>query len=101
MNRHIELTTEPPITLAQAARTLPGGAVHISTLHRWRTKGIRGIRLKTFRRGGGRYTYPSWLEDFFAATTCATDGERPPTRTSKQRERDIRQAEADCERDGI
>ena len=43
---HIDLTTETPITLAEAARTLPGGAVHVSTIHRWRMKGCRGVRLK-------------------------------------------------------
>jgi hypothetical protein len=98
---HIDLATETPITLAEAARTLPGGAVHVSTIHRWRMKGCRGVRLETFLRGGVRHTTREALERFFAATTAAADGETLPARTSTQRERDIRQAEADCERSGI
>ena len=30
----IDLATETPIALAKAAQTLPGGAVHVSTMHR-------------------------------------------------------------------
>ena len=52
----IDLSEEAPITLAEAARTLPGGAVHVSTIHRWRLKGCRGVRLETFLRGGVRHT---------------------------------------------
>jgi hypothetical protein len=98
---HIDLTTETPITLAEAARTLPGGAVHVSTIHRWRMKGCRGVRLITFLRGGVRHTTRQAIERFFDAVTAAADGETPPTQTSTQRERAIKKAEAECERSGI
>lgn len=97
----INLTTETPITLAKAAQTLPGGAVHVSTIHRWRMKGVRGVRLETFLRGGIRYTTDEAIERFFAATTAAADGDATPVRTSRQRERDISQAEAELEAAGI
>lgn len=97
----IDLTTETPITLATAARTLPGGAVHVSTIHRWRMKGVRGVRLETFLRGGIRYTTDEAIERFFAATTAAADGDATPVRTSRQRERAIEQAERELERAGI
>ena len=96
-----KLTTETLKTLAEAARTLPGGPVHVSTIHRWRLKGVRGVRLETILRGGIRCTTDEAIERFFAASTAAADGETLPARTSTQRERDIRQAEADCERSGI
>lgn len=97
----INLATETPITLAKAAQTLPGGAVHVSTIHRWRMKGCRGVRLETFLRGGVRHTTREAIERFFAATTAAADGDTPPVRTPRQREREIAQAERELERDGI
>ena len=69
----IDLTTETPKTLAKAAQTLPGGPVHVSTVHRWRMKGVRGVRLETFLRGGIRYTTDEAIERFSAATTAAAD----------------------------
>ena len=97
----IDLTTETPKTLAKAARTLPGGAVHVSTIHRWRMKGCRGVRLETFLRGGVRHTTREAIERFFAATTAAADGDTPPARTPRQRQRAIEQAERACEQAGI
>jgi hypothetical protein len=97
----INLATETPITLAQAARTLVGGAVHVSTIHRWRQKGIRGIRLETFLRGGVRYTTAEALQRFFAATTAAADGDVQPAQTPRQRQRSVQQAERECEQAGI
>jgi len=97
----IDLATETPIAFAEAARTLPGGAVHVSTIHRWRLKGCRGVRLETFLRGGVRHTTREAIERFFAATTAAADGDATPVRTSRQRDRDISQAEAELEAAGI
>ena len=97
----IDLTTETPITLAKAAQTLPGGAVYVSTVHRWRMKGCRGVRLETFLRGGVRHTTRAAIERFFAATTAAADGDTPPVRAPRQREREIAAAERGCEQAGI
>lgn len=97
----IDLATETPITLAKAAQTLPGGAVHVSTIHRWRMKGCRSVRLDTFLRGGVRHTTREAIERFFEAVTAAADGEPAPTRTTARRKRDIDQAEAELEAAGI
>ena len=91
----IDLANETPITLAKSAQTLPGGAVHVSTVHRWRIKGCRGVRLESFLRGGVRHTTREAIERFFAATTAAADGDTPPVRTSRQRERSMLRAERD------
>lgn len=91
------------IPLAEAAKRLPGRP-HVSTLHRWRTRGVRGIRLRTMKIGGRRVVALSDLEDFVAAVTAASDGERPAApRSSKQgqRQRDIAKAEAELDRLGI
>lgn len=98
---NIDLATETQIALAKAAQTLPGGAVHVSTIHRWRMKGCRGVRLETFLRGGVRHTTREAIERFFAATTAAADGDATPVRTSRQREREIAAAEAALTEAGI
>jgi hypothetical protein len=64
---------EKLLTLAEAARAVPGGPVHVTTIHRWRLKGVRGIRLETFLRGGVRFTSMAALETFFARSTAAAD----------------------------
>ena len=97
----IDLKTETPITLAKAAQTLPGGAVHVSTVWRWHRRGIRGIRLETVCRGGIRCTSDEAIERFFAAITAAADGEPAPTRTPRQRQRAMQHAERELERDGF
>lgn len=53
-----------------------GHGIHPSTLHRWRQRGIRGVRLETLLIGGARYTSTEALSRFFAATTAAADGEK-------------------------
>jgi len=97
----IDLSTETPITLAKAAQTLPGGAVHVSTIHRWRMKGVRGVKLETILRGGIRCTSAAAIERLFAAITAAADGEPTPSRTSRQRQRDIDRAERELSEAGI
>ena len=52
-----------------------GNRVHPSTVHRWRLRGTRGVRLETILAGGTRYTSVEALNRFFAATTVAADGE--------------------------
>ena len=86
--------SETLITLTQAAQMLPGRP-HVSTLWRWYRRGIRGVRLETYVLAGRRFTSVEALERFAAATTAAANGERPPVRTPRQRERAIAAAEAE------
>ena len=89
------------LTLSDAARSLPGGGVHVATVHRWRMKGCRGVKLETILRGGVRYTSTEALERFFAATTAAADGQSAPPVTTNQRQRQIEQAERELAEAGI
>ena len=66
----IDPVTETLETLAEAARSLPSRP-HPSTLHRWRLRGIRGVKLDTILIGGRRYTSREALQRFFAATTLS------------------------------
>lgn len=70
-----------------------GRGIHVATVVRWSTKGVRGVRLESLMVGGTRYSSIEALERFFAATTAATAGNNPLPRTSAQRERAIAAAE--------
>ena len=65
----IYITTESPITLTQAAAHLPrrrrGRKAAVSTLHRWATRGLRGVVLETLQVGGSKCTSLAALQRFF------------------------------------
>lgn len=58
--RVAEAATRPP--LAPPGRVVPHG-----TLHRWTTKGCRGIVLETLHLGGRRYTSTEAVQRFHLA----------------------------------
>jgi len=67
-----ELATEPLLTLREAAATIPGSP-HVSTLHRWRRRGVRGAKLETCLVGGKRFTSLQAVQRFVRATTIAAE----------------------------
>ncbi|MCA9218649.1 MAG: DUF1580 domain-containing protein [Planctomycetales bacterium] len=79
--------------------------VHTSTTHRWRQRGIKGIKLRTIMIGGDRYCCDEWLLEFFEATTRAKDkttGENiRQGRLTAQREREIERAEQELDEAGV
>ena len=96
----IDLQSQGFLTLKQAARILPGRP-HVSTSHRWRTRGVHGVKLITKKVGGRRVVDLAALEAFAAATTAAADGSPAPVRTAKRRQRAIEAAERELDRAGI
>src|SRR5690606_18271260 len=76
----IDITQETLITFAEVARALPrrrrGRPVHVSTIHRWRSPGLRGVHLEAMRVGGAWCT--TW-EAFarFSSQLTARDGGDP------------------------
>jgi hypothetical protein len=96
----IDIHREHMLTITSAARELPGKP-HVSTLWRWINRGVRGVRLSTIMVGGTRYTSREALQTFCEATTAAADGTATPSRTSKQRQRDIDRAERELSEAGI
>jgi len=50
-----------------------GLKLHYGTIHRWCTKGLRGIRLESLKVGGARYTSTEALQRFFAKLTSASN----------------------------
>lgn len=85
--------------MAKASHLLPGRP-HISTLHRWRLRGVRGVRLQTCLVGGRRYTTSEWLAEFIKASSLAVAPEMP-TQITSRREAAIRAAERELDEAGI
>lgn len=91
-----ELELDRYLTFPEAAASLPGKP-SVSTIHRWRLKGVRGIRLSTVVIGGRRFVDRAALEDFIRATTLARDGPPP----SEDRSSSIASAESYLDQAGL
>ncbi|NLS96312.1 MAG: DUF1580 domain-containing protein [Planctomycetaceae bacterium] len=88
--------------LSEAAKFLPTRP-NASTIWRWATKGVRGVRLETVRVGGFHYVSEEALEAFLEATNEPTQPVAPvkQPRTAKQRRESARRAQAILARAGI
>lgn len=71
-----------------------GNRVHPSTIHRWRLRGARGVKLETLLAGGTRYTSAEALNRFFAGATAAADGEAYVVEPTVPDSKSMRDAEA-------
>jgi hypothetical protein len=65
----INIADEPPIPFTQATGVIPprrrGRKAAASTLHRWATRGLRGVKLEMIMIGGTRCTSVAALQRFF------------------------------------
>ncbi len=59
----IDPIQETAVAFHEAPELIPGRP-HVSTLHRWRLRGVRGRRLETFLSGGRRFTTLEAIERF-------------------------------------
>jgi hypothetical protein len=85
------------LSLAEAARLLPK-APNPATLWRWRTKGIRGVRLKTVLVGGRRYVSRAALNRFIQAVTAATQQSDGPSAAAAPQKGSTRRRSAETSR---
>jgi hypothetical protein len=108
----IDLTTEQPLTLAEACRLVPPGRggrrTHLSTLLRWITSGVRTaggsvVRLEALRLGGKWVTSREALQRFAERLTPSLEdpADTPAPRTPTARRRAAERAGAELERRGI
>jgi hypothetical protein len=81
---------EKLISFAEACDLVPrrrrGVKLHVSTLYRWWTKGLRGVRLEAVSCGGSPATTAEALHRFFAAVAAAKApgaGPAPPAKTPR------------------
>ena len=96
----VGMNGEALLTMTDAVKVLPGRP-NVATLWRWRTRGVRGIRLETVLVGGRRYTSHEALERFSEQITAIANGEPLPHRTNRQRAAAIGQAERELNAAGI
>ena len=92
------LLDEDTLTLTKLAQELD---VHTSTIWRWTTRGIDGVRLESARLGGKRITSREAVKRFSAATTAASMPYEASPVASPTRQRAIEAAEAEAERLGL
>jgi hypothetical protein len=96
----IDPEREQVIPISDVPKITPGRP-NLSTIWRWRLKGVRGITLETFLSGGKRYTSVEAIRRFQSRVTAAADGEPVRSETPRQRERAIERAEREAERLGV
>lgn len=96
----IDSSTETIIQFNEARTAFPGDKrLSLATLHRWRTKGIRGVRLETILIGGMRYTSHEAISRFIAAQNAE---ESPaPAISPSQRKRLAEAAQVALSRAGV
>jgi hypothetical protein len=95
----IDLTRERGIPFADVPKLacLPrrraGKKVHVATVHRWASRGLRGVRLEFVQCGGTRVTTLEALMRFFARLAAlpgeaeATPAAASPTRVERELDR--------------
>lgn len=95
------------LKLSDAARLVPritgdDTAPNPSTIYRWVTRGVAGVRLESLWASGGLRTSERWLREFFAAVSEAKLGSsstRPPEPIKKPtRKWDV---DAELDREGL
>ncbi len=100
------MDTQTLLTFAEATKTLPrvnGKRIHVSTLYRWYSTGVKGVKLRCAGCGRRLLVSREALQEFMVAVAAVgpvrrvrrtTPSTPPKGRTPQQRERDIEKAEA-------
>ena len=109
----IDVNTEPLLSFAEAATRLSTGRrrLHVATIHRWATRGVRGVRLEYVKVGRSCVTTADAIARFVAdQTDCdrarhhvdhTTAPDRPRHRTSRSRRIAIDRAKRELAEAGI
>ena len=82
---------DPLVSFREVARRLPplreGKPVNVSTVHRWCTRGLRGVRLEYVQVGGTKCTSEARLSRFFSRLGGSqTAPDQPEEKPSRQAE---------------
>jgi hypothetical protein len=88
------------IPFNKVAAHIPGRP-NVSTLHRWRFRGLSGVKLAVIYVGGRVYVSRAALDRFFEAVNAAKSGQTAPQRTDKQRDRAVAAAERELQEAGF
>lgn len=97
----IDTATETIVSFNDARSAFKDGRrKSLATLHRWRLRGVKGVRLESILIGGLRYTSLEAIDRFIAAQN-ADDAPAVPVITASQRRRQSEAARAELERMGV
>lgn len=91
----IDVENETLIAFADACRAFPGRKVCIQTLHRWRLRGVRGVKLETCLVGNFRFTSKEAIQRFIEAQNAGDS--KPAKLSSSQRQRQSAAARRELE----
>ena len=75
--------------------------VDTSTVWRWTKRGVRGVTLESFARGGRRFTTLEAFARWCEAVTAAATGEGIPSQTPRRQKQAIERAERRAEELGL
>lgn len=92
------LLAEDRISLSKLARQ---EGLNPTTVWRWASRGVRGVKLETINVGARRYSSRPAFERFVERTTAVANGEAIPSRTTRQKEAAISRAEAELAAEGV
>lgn len=88
----INIDLERLLALSDARTAFPGDKrLSLATLHRWRIKGVRGVRLETVLVGGLRYTSQEAITRFIAAQNAEATPEAAISLEQRQRQAEAAQ----------
>lgn len=96
----IDPQSETLLTFSQAARIIPssrnGKKTASSTLFRWATRGLQGVRLESIKVGGARRTSKEALTRFYRALSsqAGLTETASPTHSESDRQAEIDRATA-------
>ena len=97
----IDVEAETLVHFPDARSAFPGDKRHsLASLHRWRLKGVRGVKLETVLICGLRYTSKEAIARFIAAQN-ADDVPASPVITPTQRRRQSEAARLALQEAGI
>ena len=96
----IDLSTETVFPVTEAPKHIPGRPSQAS-VWRWVLHGVGGVKLESILIGGKRFTSAEAIQRFCDRRTAAANGDATPSRTPRQREREVAAAERELERAGI
>jgi hypothetical protein len=101
----VDIASEKLLTLANAALLRPlrrdGKATHVSTVHRWITTGIRGVKLEAVRIGGTWFTSIQAVQRFADRLTELGSQDRSPPTDTSARQRHLEVLDEELRRLGL
>lgn len=97
----IDTSTETIVSFNDARSEFKDGRrKSLATLHRWRLRGVKGVRLESVKIGGLRYTSLEAIDRFIQAQNAGNEPAAPSI-TPSQRRKQSEAARAELQKMGV